>query len=134
MQSNFCGPRATIPPALKVPVSTLVDNTRRLFRHSVWYHADRACPGWLHLVFSPGWLGNTESGRVCLMRHMTCLEDELHQTIERVQIEHGVHLWLRPIKVPTTWPRENDRLSEVAYKAWALNVPKVRAFLKAVAA
>ncbi|GAA5514915.1 hypothetical protein Dcar01_03679 [Deinococcus carri] len=122
------------PPAFKVPVSTLVDSTRRLFRHSVWYHPDSACPGWLHLTFEPGWLGNTASGRVCYVRHMTCLEGELHQTIERVQVEHGVHLWLRPIKVPTTWPRGNHWWPEVACAGLPLDAAKVRECLKAVAA
>lgn len=132
MKSTPVLPLGTTLPALKVPVSTLVDSTRRLFRHSVWYAPAEA--GHLRLTFWPGWLGNLPSGRVCHVREGLCREGELHDAIERVQAEYGVHLWLRPIKVPTTWPRGNWWWPEVFCQVWDLDAPKAHVALKAVAA
>lgn len=130
------------PPALKRPLSTTVDGQRvpfstpegkrRLFRHSVWYERDSACPGWLRLTFWPGWIGRLPSRRPCLVIQEVCPEGELEATIQRVQVEHNVHLWLRPIKVPTTWPRGNWSWPGVL--TLPLDAPKVGAGWKQVAA
>ncbi|WP_034382967.1 hypothetical protein [Deinococcus sp. YIM 77859] len=119
-------------PSLKLPVSTLVDSTRRLFRHSVWYAP--AGDGELRLTFWPGWIGRTASGRPCLVIHELCAEDKLHEALERIQARHGVHLWLRPLRLPLTWPRGNWWWPETAREGWTLDALKVSAGLKAVAA
>lgn len=132
MKSNRFGVPATTPAALKVPVSTLVDGTRHLFRHSVWYAP--AGDGQFRLTFWPGWLGRLPSGRVCHIIEDLCPEGGLHEAIERTQVEHGVHLWLRPIRVPTTWPRGNHWWPEGCCEVWNLGAPKASVALKAVAA
>lgn len=139
-------PRPTVitsPPRYKRRLSTLVDKVsvplhtregkRRLFRHSVWPYVNPAFPGWTSLTFWPGWLSNTASGRICLMTSEVCPTGELDATLDRIQAEHGVHLWLRPIRVPTTWPRGNWWWPEGSRNVWELHLDKAHTGLKAVA-
>lgn len=118
---------------LKMPVSTLVDSAAHLFRHSAWWQPDSACPGQGRLIFWPGWLSTTASGRPCFFRMELCAEGEVEATLARVQAEHGVRLWLRPIKVPTTWPRGNWWWPPRSCNAWELHLDKAHTALKAAA-
>lgn len=107
----------TTPPPYKRRLSTTVDGQplglttrlgkRRLFRHRAWAFPDSACPGWLHVQFVPGWLTRRPSGAMEHVKHMVCAEGELHALLDTVQEEHNVHLWVAPIKIPTSWPLAN---------------------------
>lgn len=113
----------TTPPPYKVPLATVVNaftpeayplsltstlGKRRLFRHRVWASPDRACPGWLRLTITPGWVYTTPAGNHPVFRGAICREGELDALIERLQADFCVHLWLAPINFPLTHPRGND--------------------------
>ncbi|WP_104990904.1 hypothetical protein [Deinococcus sp. NW-56] len=134
-------PQASILDPLKRPLSTVVDGhpldlssrlgKRRLFRHSVSPQA--AGEGWTRLVFVPGWLGRLPSGRACHVIEEVCPTGEVEPTLQRIQEEHGVHLWVRPISLPISRQRGNYWWPEVYITPWVYARPKLRSLL-AVAA
>lgn len=109
-------------PTLKATLSTTVDaftpqaqdlpltsrlGKRRMFRNRIW--PETTDPTQERRVrFFPGWLSNTDSGRVCMVTNDVIPAGMLLDTyIEQTQERYGVHLWLAPIKLPTFWPRGN---------------------------
>ena len=116
-------PAPLTTPPLKVALSTTVDaftpeaqdlpltsplGKRRLFRHRAWYESTTPS-GWLRVKFTPGWITNTPSGRVTVLRE-TVIRDEpgaLDAELTRLQDTYGVHLWLAPITMPHSWPWGN---------------------------
>ncbi|MFC4636958.1 hypothetical protein [Deinococcus hohokamensis] len=119
MYGTRFGPLSPTPP-LKERLSTVVDaftekatplaltsrlGKRRLFKHRAW--PEPAGDGWLRVKFFPGWIDRLPSGRPCLVQSRLCREGQLDTLIQEVQAEHGVHLWVAPISLPTQWPRGN---------------------------
>lgn len=142
----------TTPPPFKTTLSTTVDaftpgayplaltsklGKRRLSRHRAWAAPDCACPGWLRIFVTPGWITRTPAGNQKVSRMFICEEGELDQTLAEIQERHGVHLWLAPINFPHTpkvgnwFYRGVSRHSRVRL---ADELPRWRGVLKAVAA
>lgn len=107
----------TTPPAFKTRLSTVVDaftpdaypldlssklGKRRLFRHRAWAAPDCACPGWLRIFVTPGWLTTTPGGNQKVSSMFICEDGNLDQTLSEIQEQHGVHLWYAPINFPHT--------------------------------
>ncbi|KQR40794.1 hypothetical protein ASF71_01095 [Deinococcus sp. Leaf326] len=80
---------------------------RRLFRHRIWAMPDSACPGWMQIQVMPGWLTRRPSGAVEHVQHLVCAAGEFSTLIDTLEEQHNVHLWVAPIKTPTSWPLTN---------------------------
>ena len=107
----------TTPPPFKTTLSTTVDaftpgayalaltsklGKRRLFRHRAFAAPDCACPGWLRIFVTPGWISRTPAGNQKVSRMFTCEEGDLDAKLSEIQEQHGVHLWYAPISFPHT--------------------------------